>query len=200
MLRLIQEKYPITVNEIPLNYGFEPGIHIKGPVRLYPHKVKGEGHFAGLCTYEGNVTHNAQVLDNNQPPEALKLFMDQYLVSPLNGHFKIINDQVYLMPKKTLNMKGLKVVKSGWHLGKLVKNRFEPSHAFALGLKINQFKNVINFKRDDIQVIKYLKCETLHCSGEKGYNLICVDGFSLGWGKWAQGKLKNLYPSPWRLS
>lgn len=200
MLVLLKEKYPIIIHDIPLENGFEPGINFRGPVRLYPHKVKGEGHFAALGTYEGDLTHGVEVLDANEGPELLKAFMAQYLKTPLKGNFKVIKDQVYLMPKVRLDLKDLKVVKAGWYLGKLHKNRFEPSHAFALGLKSNQFKNIINFKRDDFEVVKYLKCETLHCSGEKGYNLICVDGYPLGWGKWAQGKLKNLYPSPWRLS
>lgn len=200
MLLSLKDRSPITIKEIPLNYGFEPGIQLKGPVRLYPHKVRGEGHFAALGTYRGQFDYKAENLEANEPPDLLQVFMDQYLNTPLEGHFNVYKDQVYLMPKKTLDFKGLKVVKAGWYLGKLAKNRFEPSHAFALGLKSSQFKNIINFKRDDVEVVKYLKCETLHCSGEKGYNLVCVDGYPLGWGKWAQGKLKNLYPSPWRLS
>lgn len=32
----------------------------------------------------------------------------------------------------------------------------------------------------------------------KGYTLVCIDGFSAGWGKWQDGLLKNEYPAGWR--
>ena len=33
---------------------------------------------------------------------------------------------------------------------------------------------------------------------EKGWTLVCVDGYSLGWGKNANGQLKNKYLAGWR--
>jgi NOL1/NOP2/fmu family ribosome biogenesis protein len=36
-------------------------------------------------------------------------------------------------------------------------------------------------------------------SGRKGWILICVDGFGLGWGKYASGSVKNKYYPGWRL-
>ena len=35
--------------------------------------------------------------------------------------------------------------------------------------------------------------------GAKGWILICVDGFGLGWGKYARGTIKNKYYPGWRL-
>ena len=45
----------------------------------------------------------------------------------------------------------------------------------------------------------YLKGQTFSAEGEKGWYLICVDEFALGWGKVSNGTLKNKYPSGWRL-
>ena len=43
-------------------------------------------------------------------------------------------------------------------------------------------------------VASYLNGQTFPAEGEKGWYLICVDGFSLGWGKLAGGIMKNHYP------
>jgi len=200
MIKYAMKQIPLELIDMPKNYGIVEGIDMPEVSRLYPHKVRGEGHFAAhlLNKLEKETIRfdSSKVL----PPEVFGEFMKTYLVEPLKGHFKIIKDKVFLLPEKMLSLYGVKVVKTGWYIGELKKNRFEPSHAFALGLNKEMFKQTINFDSDSIEVVKYLKCETISCDGQKGYNLICVDGYPIGWGKWANGKLKNLYPSAWRIS
>ncbi len=62
----------------------------------------------------------------------------------------------------------------------------------------------IDFPAKDERVIRYLKGETvdvsdLECGKEKGWQLVCVDGYPLGWGKLVNGTLKNKYLSGWRM-
>ena len=61
---------------------------------------------------------------------------------------------------------------------------------------------MINLKKDDIRTIKYLKGETLDVSDisktMKGWVLVCVEGYPLGFGKCAKGSLKNKYAQGWR--
>ena len=40
----------------------------------------------------------------------------------------------------------------------------------------------------------YLNGQTFSAEGEKGWYLICADGFGLGWGKLAGSIMKNHYP------
>lgn len=52
-------------------------------------------------------------------------------------------------------------------------------------------------------MIRYLKGETLDVDDlvtpkAKGWQLVCVDGFALGWGKLSGGTLKNKYCTGWR--
>ena len=59
------------------------------------------------------------------------------------------------------------------------------------------------FSAEDIRTIKYLKGETLEigdlaAGNAKGWQLVCVDGWPLGWGKANGGTLKNKYYSGWR--
>lgn len=127
-------------------------------------------------------------------------------------------EQLYLAPAETPSLRGLKVLRPGLHLGTVKKNRFEPSHALALFLKKEQAVHVVNLAGDGIAVRKYLEGQTLTigegCDVEmahiitrgrmaaeqadvslpKGWCLVCVDGYSLGWGKAAGAVLKNHYP------
>ena len=98
-------------------------------------------------------------------------------------------------------LKGMHVMRSGWFLGEIKKNRFEPSGAFARGLTADACRKVINYEPESMEVIKYLKCETLSvdASLKNGWYLVCTADFSLGWGKVSNGTLKNKYPSGWRL-
>ena len=80
------------------------------------------------------------------------------------------------------------------YLGTLKKNRFEPSHALALALRPDQVKHVCNLESDCPQIKAYLNGQTLNMDGEKGWYLVTVDGYSIGWGKLAGGILKNHYP------
>lgn len=127
-------------------------------------------------------------------------------------------EQLYLAPAETPSLRGLKVLRPGLHLGTVKKNRFEPSHALALVLKKEQAVHAVNLACDGTAVRKYLEGQTLTigegCDVEmahiitrgrmaaeqadvslpKGWCLVCVDGYSLGWGKAAGAVLKNHYP------
>lgn len=127
-------------------------------------------------------------------------------------------EQLYLAPAETPSLRGLKVLRPGLHLGTVKKNRFEPSHALALFLKKEQAVHAVNLACDGTAVRKYLEGQTLtigagcdvemahiitrggmaaeqeNVSLPKGWCLVCVDGYSLGWGKAAGAVLKNHYP------
>lgn len=127
-------------------------------------------------------------------------------------------EQLYMAPAETPSLRGLKVLRPGLHLGTVKKNRFEPSHALALFLKKGQAVHAVNLAGDGIAVRKYLEGQTLtigagcdvemahiitrgrmaaeqeNVSLPKGWCLVCVDGYSLGWGKAAGAVLKNHYP------
>ncbi len=92
------------------------------------------------------------------------------------------------------DLQGLKVLRPCLHMGTMKKNRFEPSHALALTLSPDEAVNVWDLSLEDDTVKAYLNGQTFAASGEKGWYLICVEGFSIGWGKLAGGIMKNHYP------
>jgi NOL1/NOP2/fmu family ribosome biogenesis protein len=98
--------------------------------------------------------------------------------------------------------KGLRIIRNGLLLGEIKKNRFEPSQALAMALKLSDYPNVINLDVKDERVVKYLKGETLDCDDftdvKDGWVLIGVSGYPLGWGKFKNGQVKNKYLAGWR--
>lgn len=113
------------------------------------------------------------------------------------------SEKVYYMPEGVPNVKGLRFLRTGLYLGDLKKNRFEPSQSLAMCLKKEEYRHCVNLPVDDERVLKYLKGETIEVddlvsSKEKGWFLVLVNGYPLGWGKLAGGTLKNKYLPGWR--
>lgn len=168
--------------------------------RIWPHKAEGEGHFLSRI-HKGGEPGPARPVVHHQgtPPESFQEFCRQYLSEwEETGTYLQIGDRLLLVPEHRLDLKGLRIIRGGWYLGDLKKDRFEPSQAFAMGLRAEQFNQVIDFDASDPEVVRYLKGETLHVEASKGWNLITVEGFPLGWGKGNNGMLKNHYPASWR--
>lgn len=206
----------LEVVEIPNRYeGFAPGRpeliedgtdDLKNCVRIWPHKMNGEGHFIALLRKK----EKGDVVEKKSKPrkeKALPALLEEFMKDcsyPVNGNdIEIQEDRVYLMPDGIKGIKGLRFLRSGLLLGTLTKDRFEPSQAFAMVLKNDQYKAVIDLSSLDHRVIRYLKGETIEVDDlplkrQKGWQLVCVDGFPLGWGKLVNGTLRNKYLPGWR--
>lgn len=207
--------------------GGEP--ELKHALRLWPQRVKGEGHFVALLqktgsAQEGNAGYPVNGTVRGVPEKELREFVVFCLetlrvtgsspIEELGRMFYMgekpvyirFGSNLYLAPAEMPDPKGLKVLRPGLHLGELKKDRFEPSHALALALCPGNVHNVWNL-RSDSDAVSYLRGQTFPAQGEKGWYLVCMDGFSLGWGKLAGGMMKNHYPkglrrpeaTEWRL-
>ena len=187
----------LPINKYP---GFMPGItkNTENCVRLYPHKINGEGHFVALLQKEGIKELNTVV--ENIAEVANDTFFNNINKQYKNGSFIYRQDKLYFEPNININTKGLRVLRSGLYLGEYKHNKFEPSQALALSLNKQEYKNILNFNLEDDRVIKYLKCETLDVKDKyvEGYVLVCVDDYPLGFGKVDKGILKNKYPANYR--
>lgn len=177
---------------------------LKNAIRIFPHKMDGEGHFICLLRKRGESS-----------PKSCKIKAKQADNEDFRGFLKIIDksfdeenfvtyaDRVYLLPDGVRDVKGMHILRNGLLFGECKKNRFEPSQALAMSLKMSECKNVINIPSDDSRVIKYLKGETIDVeeftsAKDKGWYLVCTDTYSLGWGKLSAGVLKNKYHAGWR--
>lgn len=206
----------LEVVDIPNRYeGFAPGRpeliengteDLKKCVRIWPHKMNGEGHFIALlrknAKEEPSVKKDKPRREKPLPP-LLEEFLKDCTYPVKGGDLEIQEDRVYLMPEGIKGLKGLRFLRSGLLLGTLTKDRFEPSQAFAMVLKKEQYRAVIDLSSLDHRVIRYLKGETIEVDDlplkrPKGWQLVCVDGYPLGWGKLVNGSLRNKYLPGWR--
>lgn len=187
---------------LPINKceGFVSGLteKTKNCVRLYPHKINGEGHFVALLQKGENKTSNKQINNICKLPE--DDFFSSINKEFKNGTFVLRQDKLYFEPNIKINIKGLRILRSGLYLGEYKHNKFEPSEALALALRKDEYNNILNFDLKDERVIKYLKCETLDVKDKyvSGYVLVCVDNYPLGFGKVDKGILKNKFPGNYR--
>lgn len=191
----------ININK---KYGFVDGLfkyfdnkELSKTARLFPHKLKGEGHFIALLRKNDGDEYNHSTFQGNISKNTLKdyySFIDTNLNSVIETNLHTVGDNLYSLPYGINDLKGLKVLRGGLHLGTFKKNRFEPNHALALVLKKDNAKRYVNFKGDSNEIISYLKGDTINVNIEDGWCLVLVDGYSIGWGKVSGGIMKNHYP------
>ncbi|GIP33919.1 RsmB/NOP family class I SAM-dependent RNA methyltransferase [Paenibacillus sp. J2TS4] len=150
---------------------------------------------------------------NNEPLVSLegwKAFVRDHLTVEPPGEPVVYGEHLYLSPAYPPALDSLKVSRPGWYAGTIRNNRFVPSHALAVGLKGEEAARRVELTSQSADAIKYLKGDTLIVSDEevkcagvkspKGWCLVCIDGFPVGWGKWQDGILKNEYPPGWRMT
>ena len=185
--------------------GFVRAYGMEEAIRLFPHHLKGEGHFVALLKKKGNLAENVRYTfsDNKKVPDDIKEFLKEYDVKIDTDRMEISGEKVYILPRQTDNLKGIRVLRSGLLLGELKKNRFEPSQAFAMTMDPERYSTVVNLKADDVNVVKYLKGETIDVEytairGKAKNVLVCVDGYVLGWGRLNGTTIKNKYLPGWR--
>ena len=204
---------------------------VKGALRLWPHLVRGEGHFAAVLQNQetsaaglaagsaagGEITYEpvaAGGMEKGIPPKDKSLepwwsFWRETAKATeqsgsgleyqlQHGLFLRFGDNLYLAPEKLPSLKGMKVLRPGLQLGTIKKDRFEPSHALALAVSPDEIRHICQINLADEEQKKlasmYLNGQTFPLDGEKGWYLVTIDGYGLGWGKLAGGILKNHYP------
>lgn len=208
----------VRVLDIPERYeAFAPGVsddpELSKCARLYPFRLKGEGHFVTLLQkgkdaplsevgaqaasgYGHDAGHPKRRSGKDLPEEALS-FLSHTTADFSHGSFECHADRLYFMPDIGVDPAGLHILRNGLLIGECKKNRFEPAEAFAMSLRKEEFDQTLDLPLSDERVLKYLKGETIEGPGE-GYVLILVDGFPLGFAKGSGGRLKNKYLKGWR--
>ena len=159
--------------------------------RLWPHKLRGEGHFAAVLEKTGSTEQSVPTPKAMPAPEELTDFAARAEAELPEGILLPFGQSLYLAPETMPDFRGLKVLRCGLELGQVLKNRFEPAHAWALYLKTAG--SVFDLDPEGPDALRYLKGETLSAEN-RGWTLITAGGLSLGWAKGSSGILKNHIP------
>ena len=213
-LAFLLREYPeLSMADSPLSYeGFAPGRpewadgpeEIKKSIRIWPHRMEGEGHFVALLKKSEDAEGAPYTTERVRPAklsEEAEAFLKRLGIKLAPERIIAREERLYYLPENLPDLSGLRILRSGLLLGEMKKNRFEPSQALACALKAEEYDNCYNLTADDEDVIRYLKCETIDakCDVKDGFVLVCVDGYPLGWGKAAKGVIKNKYLAGWRM-
>ena len=204
VIQAVLKQHPqMQLVPIPKFNGSAKGIGFKECIRLYPHKIKGEGHFAALLQKKGDsAVRSVPPVSRCTLPQEIQDFLKLCTFDFSKGSFFLKKEKLIWSPCVLENQKHWRLLRSGLVCGECKKNHFEPSQALALALKKEEFQNTADLSANDPRIIKYLKGETIEYKEAglqtKGWILICVDGYPLGFGKIDKGIIKNKYAKGWR--
>jgi len=214
--RFLQEHSEFEVEALPQLAGFMPGHpewsglgaqanSLRGAVRLFPHRVFGEGHFACLLSRKNGPSDETTFPMRRLkiPPSDWRLwqaFREETLaVDFLSERLRLQGDRLYFLPEEIPDMKGLRVTIPGIWLGNVKKERFEPAHPLAMHLRTGQAQNILSLTTNSREMAAFLRGESLPSEGTPGWTLVTADGWPLSWGKRVQGVVKNHFPRGWQI-
>ena len=169
-----------------------------GMLRLYPHRLRGDGHFVARLRHmgEGAPIGSTPAV---RPDRALAAYLDTlnrevcHLPDYIIGmHIFRQGDWLYARPHACPNLDGLRVISPGLCLARLGRNHTEPAHALAMVIEPDCARR--RLEMDEATARAWLRGEAVPCDGEKGWTQALYAGMPLGWGKVSEGMLKNHLP------
>lgn len=159
--------------------------------RMWPHKLLGEGHFAAVLRKTQGESGEVPACPGEKCPKAWESFAKELDITLPEGKAVSFGQSLYWAPMELPELNRLKVLRPGLELGTERKGRFEPAHALALWLKTCAVAE--SFPPESPEMKAYLHGDVVP-SGKKGWCLVQVGGYAIGWGKGDGSVLKNHYP------
>lgn len=209
------------LTETLLRAGVCPGAE-RGTVRMWPHKLRGEGHFAARLRREGpegkeeteRRSRTKERRSGNRKRQSVKErketakqrnvfqeFCGQYLEKGYrlrleeSGRFVWRGERLFVEPELFPDPGNLRIERGGLYLGEAKKGRFEPSHTWAMTLKKEDVVQWLELENP----LAYLRGEMQANEGHRGWLLMLFRGRPLGWGKAGGTMVKNHYPKGLRV-
>jgi 16S rRNA C967 or C1407 C5-methylase (RsmB/RsmF family)/NOL1/NOP2/fmu family ribosome biogenesis protein len=157
-------------------------------IKLFPHRIRGEGHFVSLLQKEGMRQENR--------PLPTAVFEQDGICYKGGGYQKTFRDKI-VFNVYDQDTAGMRILRNGLLIGVNKKGRFEPSQALAMTQTDCQ---TLDLSHDDPRVMKYLRGETLDIHQEglaDGWCLVRVDGYGLGFARVKNSLCKNKLDRSW---
>ena len=174
-----------------------------GCLRLWPHRLRGEGHFLALMEKSGEAGKSSAKAKSPKPDKEVQAAVSMLLdVAPGlkalldRGEVVRAGEYLKLVPSGAPDLKGVKVIRQGLHLCRMGKNYVEPDHALAMALHPSDA--ALTREVTDEEALPLLTGETLPCE-ERGWLMFTYKNMPLGWGKASGGVAKNHIPKGLRI-
>ncbi len=187
---LIQEYPELEMSPFALP-GLPPAAD--GLLRLWPHEVRGEGHFAARFRKKDGPLPARDPRSLPRPDRGVLARADEALESLIYDpprDIRLFGELLLVPPSFVPDLAGLTVLRLGLSLGRFQGKTFLPDHALSRACR-----PLRTFPVDEQGAAAYLHGEALPASeNERGFGVVTADGFPLGWGKASDGQIKNHYP------
>ena len=167
-----------------------PGLNApEGMFTCYPHRQRGEGQFAALFRKagEGNAALPADHSMPSAPKAESAIFRNAFPDLPQPTH--LFGSTLVSLPFMP-DIKGIRILRAGLHLGETRGKIAIPDHAAALCFRTS---GINAFDMSPEQAKQYMAGETIGADTE-GWVLMRCQGLTAGWGKGSHGMIKNHYP------
>ena len=169
-----------------------------GMLRLFPHRLRGDGHFVARLRREG-AGPCAKRAPLSRPDRDIAAALDTLdrevcrLPEPIAGmRFHRQGSLLYARPHMCPDLDGVRVISPGLCLARLGRSHIEPAHALAMAIDPDCARR--RCALDEAAARAWLRGEAVPCDGEKGWTLALYRRMPLGWGKVSDGMLKNHLP------
>ena len=161
----------------------------EGWFTCWPHRSPGEGQFAALLRKKGD--RPARLPGGSEafrvPREERGAWQAAGLDLPEpNALF----GRTLVSAPEIPDLKGIRVLRLGLHLGERRGKVFLPDHAAAMSFAAGELPEA---ELTEEQALKYLAGEAL-AAPQEGWRLMKYQGLPLGWGKGSEGQIRNHYP------
>lgn len=170
----------------------------EGMLRLYPHRVRGEGHFVACLRRAGDAPAAdlmRPAAERLSPPAPAVRAAYSAFAAPL-CRLPAANAQLgdaLLSAPDLPPLDGVRVLRAGVQLGTLKGKVFAPDHALAMCLSPACGLPVLAL--DHAGALRYQSGEALPAPEDmSGWALAVYEGLVLGFGKASGGQFKNHYP------
>jgi 16S rRNA C967 or C1407 C5-methylase (RsmB/RsmF family)/NOL1/NOP2/fmu family ribosome biogenesis protein len=198
---------------IPWQEGFGPGRPDWSPdgppqltrtVRLWPHHLRGEGHFIAKLgrpgapagpEREGWPVSTAPRARGRAGGPAVVDAWRGFAADSLQVGFPavtVVGERAYSVPDEEVAGAGVRLVRPGLPLGRARPGRFEPAHALGMVAGPPVARRVRRLEA--AEAAPWARGEPLGHDGPDGWTVVTWSGWPLGWGRAAGGTLKNHYP------
>ena len=167
----------------------------------------GEGHFIALFRRQDTAGCAAVSLFSvgreTDGIKAARALYEDCFVQPPVGILAEFGEMVRLLPREMPETNGITVLCAGVTVAQLRAGgrtlRAEPDHGVFQSARVEDCRRVLSLSLTDPRLFAFLRGEEVSADLPGGYTGVACEGVLTGYGKAANGRLKNHYPKGLRL-
>lgn len=172
-----------------------------GMIRVWPQRVRGDGHFAARLRKLGISESRLRArpaMDRDAAALIQRLESEVTSLPPqLKRRVARQGDCLYALPESCPDLSGVRVIAPGVQLLAIGRNHIEPAHALAMALDPDCALR--RMELTDAEAMRYLAGEVLDCAESlRGWVLMLWRDMPLGWSKASNAQAKNHLPKALR--